>query len=357
MNRISNIQYLRALAVISVLLYHIKAVNLKYFPSIEMGDYFSNGSGGVDLFFVISGFIISYIGRDYKPSLDVAIKFLVKRFFRIYPVYWIYSSVVLVIYLLYPSMVNSSQGGDVNIIYSFLLIPHDLLPLLMVGWSLSYEVYFYIIFFVLILILPWSFHRYFYFLYVIVILLNIYYSRVDYTEGFILNPFMIDFVLGTFCSNIYNDKINNSWRISSFIFPIVTIFFIVLLFYSFNYKSHNSNFIRIIYFGLPSFVLVMIALFFEFKNNLSTKSYVLKLSEKIGDWSYSIYLSHILVINAIAIVFVRVFNMNSVINSILLVILMVVGSVLTGALSYKILEQRMCNLIYAKFRKKISNEN
>ncbi|HIF9158871.1 TPA: acyltransferase family protein [Photobacterium damselae] len=357
MNRITNIQYLRALAVISVLLYHIKAVNLKYFPSIEMGEYFSNGSGGVDLFFVISGFIISYIGREYKPSLNVALKFLIKRFVRIYPVYWFYSLVVLVIYLLYPSMVNSSQGGQVNIIDSFLLLPNDILPLLMVGWSLSYEVYFYFLFFVLILTLPWSIHRYFYFFYVIVILLNIYFSRINYTEGFLLNPFMIDFVLGTFCSNIYNDKINNSWRTSSFILPLVTVFFIVLLFYSFNYKLDDSNFIRIIYFGLPSFALVMMALFFKLKNDLFTKSYVLNFFEKIGDWSYSIYLSHILVINGIAIVFVRIFDMNSVINSILLVILMTVCSILAGALSYQILEQRMCNSIYAHFKKKISNEN
>ena len=51
MSRVTNIQYLRALAVISVLLYHIKALNLKYFPSIEMWHYLKHGSGGVNLFF------------------------------------------------------------------------------------------------------------------------------------------------------------------------------------------------------------------------------------------------------------------------------------------------------------------
>ena len=69
----SNIQYLRAISVILVILFHI-------YPN-----FFFNGFLGVDVFFVISGFLITKILFDYKnKSFFILINFYKKRFLRIY---------------------------------------------------------------------------------------------------------------------------------------------------------------------------------------------------------------------------------------------------------------------------------
>lgn len=81
MNKLISIQFLRAFACISVLFSHVfQNMGLKPF-----GDYYLSGGYGVDLFFIISGFLI-YITTGENDSWKA---FLIKRVFRIFPLYWL----------------------------------------------------------------------------------------------------------------------------------------------------------------------------------------------------------------------------------------------------------------------------
>ncbi|MEA2116633.1 MAG: acyltransferase, partial [Thermodesulfobacteriota bacterium] len=136
-NRIKNIQALRGVAVLLVVFFHMVTIEKKYGgTNTLLSDYFQFGMFGVDLFFVISGFVMVTVSRGKFQQPRQAATFLYHRISRIYPMYWFYSLLVLAVFLLQPSFVNSSQFGQVNILASFLLLPQKHLPLLMVGWTL-----------------------------------------------------------------------------------------------------------------------------------------------------------------------------------------------------------------------------
>ena len=70
---------------------------------------------------------------------------------------WVYSILVLGVFLIKPSWVNSSQGNQVDILASFLLLPSQTLPLVMVGWTLIHEMYFYLVFSLVLMLVPEGF--------------------------------------------------------------------------------------------------------------------------------------------------------------------------------------------------------
>ncbi|WP_423369615.1 acyltransferase family protein [Burkholderia sp. LMG 32019] len=125
-----NIQSARALAALAVVAYHLHVL-----PS---------GQAGVDVFFVISGFIMSCVapheGRD----------FLVKRLIRIVPLYWVTTLGIYAIALLRPHWLNTTTAAPDYLVKSLLFIPYvkengHWGPLNLNGWTLEYEMLFYLV--------------------------------------------------------------------------------------------------------------------------------------------------------------------------------------------------------------------
>ncbi|MBO2007245.1 acyltransferase [Serratia marcescens] len=77
------------------------------FLAITNGNYFEVGKYGVDLFFIISGFIMAYITHGKSVNF---ISFMKKRFVRIIPIYWVLTSVALAVFIISPSSVNSTMA-------------------------------------------------------------------------------------------------------------------------------------------------------------------------------------------------------------------------------------------------------
>jgi exopolysaccharide production protein ExoZ len=151
--QLQNIQALRGIAVLAVVLTHLVSVEQKYAGDRLMGDFFSVGLSGVDLFFAISGFVMVYVAWNIPGGFRPALSFLFARVGRIYPLYWLVSLVVLGVWLIRPDLVFASIA-KVNLIGSFTLWPTDVPPLLAVGWTLIHEMYFYLVFTVLLLLVP-----------------------------------------------------------------------------------------------------------------------------------------------------------------------------------------------------------
>src|SRR5262249_24241122 len=146
-----NVQALRALAALSVVIFHLSLIEKKYFAqhivSTNLGKL---GTAGVHLFFVISGFVMVVVSMGQLGKNGAAFQFLLRRMIRILPIYWIYTTIVLVIFIVTPQLVNASTGHKANIIASFTLFPTLSVPLVSQAWTLTYEFFFYIVFAVLI---------------------------------------------------------------------------------------------------------------------------------------------------------------------------------------------------------------
>ena len=142
LSRLDGLQALRGFAAAYVFLFHlIPAAGLgRAFPAL--GEVARWGFAGVDLFFVLSGFVMWHTTHEKAGSI-AARRFLLKRFARIYLGYWPMLAVTGTIFLLLAP--EALQGK--NLVGSLLLLePDDLRLVISVAWSLTYELYFYLLF-------------------------------------------------------------------------------------------------------------------------------------------------------------------------------------------------------------------
>ncbi|WP_349437366.1 acyltransferase [Pararhizobium sp. A13] len=138
MKTIYGIQYLRAFAALAVVVFH---------AAEKTGHHFAIGAAGVDIFFVISGFIMWVISdrRALTPA-----GFLYERVRRIGPIYWMATMVMVAggILGLFPNLMLTAQ----HIVASLFFIPvrspssGEIWPVLVQGWTLNFEMFFYLIF-------------------------------------------------------------------------------------------------------------------------------------------------------------------------------------------------------------------
>ncbi|MEP6868391.1 MAG: acyltransferase [Novosphingobium sp.] len=131
-----SIQTMRAVAAYAVLLFHLGVMNV--------------GFAGVDIFFVISGFIMGTVGSRETPKT-----FLKRRIGRIVPLYWLTTLAICTLSLI-PGLMRHFTFTIPELIKSLLFIPFTSVlgrvePLLIPGWTLNYEMFFYLVFAVCLL--------------------------------------------------------------------------------------------------------------------------------------------------------------------------------------------------------------
>ncbi|WP_121115538.1 acyltransferase family protein [Croceibacterium ferulae] len=141
-----GIQHLRGIAALMVVVFHLLP------PLARMG--YSGGwptglAGGVDIFFVISGCIM-WITTDLRPQTPL--QFLRQRIIRLVPLYWAVTTFTLILLLLAPGLLQTARFDAAHVTASYLFVawPHPvtpaLEPLVIPGWTLNYEMYFYLLF-------------------------------------------------------------------------------------------------------------------------------------------------------------------------------------------------------------------
>jgi exopolysaccharide production protein ExoZ len=146
-----NVQALRAAAALLVVGVHVGNANgfeARYLSPTPVLTHVLGTAGwyGVDLFFVISGFIMTVTTWTLFGSAKNGLRFLLRRVTRIYPPYWIALLPILLLYLLHPAIVDSHAARPPDILASFLLFPQNGEPLLLVSWTLVFEMAFYLVF-------------------------------------------------------------------------------------------------------------------------------------------------------------------------------------------------------------------
>lgn len=135
-----DIQHLRAIAVLLVVIAHIHQADARFLAPSLLGDFAFTGFAGVDIFFVVSGFIIHHLYRTHN-GLDL--RFFLNRANRIYPLYWIFTAAALAGYAVMGDGLTSDPD-NLDIAASLALVPQGHPPVLQVGWTLTHELYFYL---------------------------------------------------------------------------------------------------------------------------------------------------------------------------------------------------------------------
>lgn len=164
------VQALRGIAALLVVLWHASIYLGPYGTGIGGRLFGSGGSMGVDLFFLISGFIMVHTTRASDGSWKDAAVFAIKRASRIWPV-WVVALVLCVLSRSDAHAFLVDPGKRSWLLHSLVFVPapgapSDFAPIygfpvLGVGWTLNYEMYFYAIFAASMLFARWRWHAFF----------------------------------------------------------------------------------------------------------------------------------------------------------------------------------------------------
>jgi peptidoglycan/LPS O-acetylase OafA/YrhL len=141
--KFNDIQWLRAVAAIEVVAWHSDLVT-KHFSAFSMAGvdwYRPLGGVGVEIFFIVSGYVMCLRLPTYRSGAQ----FLAARFLRLAPMYWLFTSLVVLAYIAHPSWrLNALDLDADSIIRSYLMLPQQRYPILGVGWTLEIEMMFYV---------------------------------------------------------------------------------------------------------------------------------------------------------------------------------------------------------------------
>jgi len=284
---IESIQHLRALAALGVVIFHALGLLQTYF-GIEVA-HRSLGAAGVDLFFIISGFImwVTAIARDESPA-----RFAWKRILRIVPLYWLVTTFVLAIVLFAPSLMNSASRDPWHFVASYFFVawPHPTVegrfwPPVIPGWTLNYEMFFYLVV-TIALFLP-RFRRIQFIAFALAglpfvgSLLHLAGAGAFYT-----NPILIEFLYGVMLGFLFTTgRVRQGPRASLVLMAVGAVAFGTL-----GLLGSEEN--RALWWALPLVLLVQGALHAPAIAGGALRAF----SKLLGDASYSLYLVQFIVL-------------------------------------------------------------
>jgi exopolysaccharide production protein ExoZ len=331
MARLLTLQVTRGVAANLVVLSHLVPIEPRYTGGHILPTCSFYGMAGVDIFFVLSGFImVAVAGKGIG-----AIQFLWRRAARVYPAYWLVSLLILAICLAKPAWAGIWWPNSVW--RSFLLVPDSQWPLLAIGWTLIHEVYFYLIFAALLALriplsiglLGWGF-----------VLLIVTILGGDYVTSFPLgrvltSPLTAEFMLGAAIGILYDQK---NMRGAAWAGPIglamlaASIVFVAPALALAN-NTHFGAW-RVVLFGIPAALIIYWLAALEQKAARTPP----RLLVALGDWSYATYLTHLLVLFAFGRM-IHALAPLGVMSGLVLIVVGLLAANLTGAVMFRFFER------------------
>ena len=312
-----NLQILRAFAALSVVLFHTIGTSSSYGFDTRWISYLEGwGASGVDVFFVISGFVMLYTQLDNKRSVK---DFLVSRAIRIIPIYWLLTIIIAVVYLVAPFAFRELVVTPDRLLaslgfMSMALIGKD--PIVYQGWTLEWEMLFYLVFGISLFFRSWTATL----AVTTVVLLAVALAA----SNFIL----MEFVAGLLIALLFKKYGFKRFGRSSLIVGSL------LLLISINSDVRALIESRVILWGIPSVLIVYGA--------VATKQLNSSIGKLLGDASYSIYLIQMLFIpifyKALSIIGLNV-------NSDIMAIICLVANAIGGTIMHLTVEKPITRVL------------
>lgn len=332
--KLNNLQILRGISALLVCFFHFReSLNFGDFP---LGDIlFSQGSIGVPVFFVISGFIMTFTTKNLNFSKtgnlkNAVLNFYKKRIIRIVPLYYLLTFAWMLVGGSFLAYFSSDLLQ--RLFHSLLFLPQrDSFPVLYLGWSLNYEMFFYLIFGLSLLFKK---NRYYF---IIAVFILTYFIGLFFPDKNAFFKMASDFLNFYFIVGIILALLLQKYKISRK--PAVFLCCGGILFFVFYFLRQD------VFIG--SFGTLMIVSFFVLSFLLLDFTFQVKGSRFLiflGDISYSVYLSHPFVE-----IFFRHFKIDGYLNIPYLILKMFVV-ISVAAFFYYVVEKKFTNFIYARLK-------
>ncbi len=339
--RIISIQVCRGLAAVMVVFNHLHNIEMKYFQQ-HLLHGFQYGNLGVDLFLVIGVVTLGKQASDRRPG-----RFLYHRLTRVFPIYWFYTAIVAAAFLYNPLWINATAGHHVDILASFMLVPTHVPMLIMQGWTLTYELYFYAVVF-LTLLLPQRATPYLLTLWGLAILAVLVVPHQLFPPVLvpITSPSVFEFLAG-YGLFALTRRVAMPRAGGWLLVALSVVWFAGLVVWTDRYHEgisfwiENSAWYRPALYGTFSLLLLFGMMELERSGFLRFPRFL----EVLGDWSYSVYLSHLLVVELVARVAVHSYP-HLPLAGLLLTVLSLPLVLLVGGLSYHYLERPLLGFFY-----------
>ncbi|WP_431216090.1 acyltransferase family protein [Puia sp. P3] len=318
---VQSIQIMRGIASILVVLLHT-SIKWKQFGNNAFKEIHVGGSG-VDLFFIISGYIMCFSTDGRQLNF---IRFMGLRIRRIMPFYWLTTTIGLAIFLYNPSLVNSS-GGETSIWASYVLFPTGAKYLNANGWTLSFEFFFYLIFAVFIYRGTDKAMRYSSIILLILVALSPFFIMDGFALNFLTNNMYFEFVLGMGCFYLFNRK---GLRFASGYGIALCLTAVLLLVAEGLAYVPEIQAWRGFCWGIPMLFLFAGLLSMEGPIRRASSS-VKTIFLGIGDSSYSLYLIHPFALSGLARLLK---HFNAVSNPTFFVVALLIPTIVLGHLAF-----------------------
>jgi exopolysaccharide production protein ExoZ len=335
--RIVTVQYLRAIAALLVVWFHASWQWLRI-SGVHIGFPESIGTYGVDMFFVISGFIM----WTTTSEATTPIAFLYRRMTRIAPLYWLATAALIVVAYVAPQILSTTKLDLFHAAASLLFLPSrhpvtgSIEPLIIPGWTLNYEMAFYAIFAVCLL-LP----RKWLSLGVTVLLtalvtLGTTFNLSSTPAIFYTNNIVLEFAAGVAIGHYYtNVKSIAPWLSTSFL--VGGCFFIGVQSALFSYLPRG---VRI---GFPAALILTGCVFIERSFSFPRSKGLLL----VGAASYSIYLTHFGTLPIVRKIWLSTHGSEASFRW-MFILISVIFSTIVGLVCYRLVELPLLTLLRTK---------
>lgn len=333
--RLNHVQALRGVAAFLVLVAHMMQIEGRTADTPILSSHLEWGMMGVDLFFVISGFIMVYITRDWRAGGGRRLpEFFFARISRIYPLYWIVSAVLLAVWLVRPDLIFSSSPNEPQLINSVFLIPAYAYPLLEVGWTLVYEMMFYVLF-AAILILPSRLRPLGLALWAgLVIVGNMLGGQGAGALPFhLFSSLSLEFIAGAATAYLYL-RVQGTRPLA---YALIAAGVVGMGIWFFIGGSFEDQWPRVIRLTGPACALILGAAWLDRHGAFAPRAAV-----TLGDWSYSLYLTHLFSLVVMAKLWTLA-GLNDL-PSVFLIICLIGSSLIVAGLTYHLIEKPLIQL-------------
>jgi peptidoglycan/LPS O-acetylase OafA/YrhL len=335
--RVYGIDALRAYSALYVMVFHTYFLGGIYIHEGKIRDLIIHGGMGVPIFFVISGFSITYsiFQKEYFNIKDLK-NFYIRRFYRIIPLF--YFAFILNLVLMITNAENIKLYDSIlTLTFFFPFVNGHQESMVMAGWSLGIEIVFYLLFPLLLLLLRIN-KRMFIFLLLLALLIH-FFASYDKNNSHLNFAYQAIFFLFGMLICYYRSVIQKCFSHGMLqIISLVAILFGVIILILGIWVFKNQPFVFFMFSGIV--LLVSGTLFYR------GKLLVNKINNLLGDLSYSIYLMHPIVILFIVKLRLNVFVYEYFPNYGFLVFISIVGIIVIGIsfLTYNFIEKPFINM-------------
>ncbi len=304
--RIQSLQVLRAVAALLVVMFHTQATFAAKTGFMPFGGVFRGGGRGVDLFFVLSGFIVTYLHAADWGQPSRLPNYLFNRLSRIYPSVWIVTAVTAL-------LVGAGLGGAYSagkltfaaVAKTALLLPQGD-TLVAVTWTLKYEMFFYLAFMLLIVRPRFGWPIFVAWQGAVVVWALCGSPALGPAVEFYLQPICLEFSIGMFCAWL----VMRPWRQSSPLALQLALLVISIVVFAAGslvdlYPNDNPARLQdVAIFGSSAGMIVTLLVMLEKRTRLRVPASTVAL----GNASYAIYLVHYAVVSRIVFAIARLHN-------------------------------------------------